>query len=327
MRSQSVPPLTVLIVLLIGCPWASAGAGKRSPPPPLKVVERQNDHPVSSFDRGMHMLSHTVNTIAERVRTAEHNAALAATSTFRDRELEEENVVDDAESDATSPPTPVPHVLTEESAHHIAQAATLPGQGTLDLNQYFLTLEKDDGHDHMGRSDGTRLHNELPHPACIDACREDTQCVAVSYRPQSLDACILLSSVQKRFEAERAWVSWFKESDLPVDSDGGSFAPNPGHVCQGGHRNEDTSTLEQCEAQCARDFACTCFDHKVSGAVSSCRVGHHQVATLDGSDGGYTAYLRQVPATGLSHLKGGSALSAPVVAVACHEDNLKLRGF
>ena len=48
----------------------------------------------------------------------------------------------------------------------------------------------------VGRADGSRLPTLLPYPACIDACRENGECVAVTYEGDNhINACVLLATI------------------------------------------------------------------------------------------------------------------------------------
>ena len=212
----------VALAALVSFPQpALSGTGLKSAP-----VGNQGEENVNrAMFNAQHGLEHAINVVKQRVRNAEHAAEAAVGKTLRSNELENSLASPDDENQHASDfgtladglLTSVVPKLTKERVQSIGQAASLPGQGAMNLNDYFDTLEKDDGHDHAGRADGVRLPNSLRHPECIDKCRRDEHCIAASYRPHAgdlhqgvttsgdaMEPCVLLSTVEKRFEKVRA---------------------------------------------------------------------------------------------------------------------------
>ena len=103
-------------------------------------------------------------------------------------------------------------VVVQQKTHNNAQG----GESSVD---YFEDIEYQDGVDHPGQAEGDRLSNSLGHPACIDSCRIQPNCVTASYMPaDSLQPCLLFSKVTSETH-DPQWITWHKSSDNHVHVD------------------------------------------------------------------------------------------------------------
>jgi len=205
----------------------------------------------------------------------------------------------------------------------------MPGSPRVKLTKYFKAMSKSDGQVHHGRSEGKHISNELPYPACLNACEEDDQCLATTFRvgdEGKSEACILLSSVDQRLvsSTQNIWSTWFKNSGREVDTELTTFTPHANQYCEGGHIADDTLELDECEAECSQDPSCTCFHFRAD--AQSCRRGHAYVTKLEESHAGYTAYLRDGPLATAAHVAGHQVVTPPMVALACNSEIHRLCG-